>query len=288
MTIQNFKTTPFAAHHSADSRERAQRSKNPHTVPVREMAAPVRSAIGLEDMQDAHEIARLLAMPFPIFAQTVARLLETLGYDNVQTMKAMHKRGKGRNAHGGYDLRMYLPTPLTHGLVIAQVKQYKEPVPRSFVDELRGTMLRLGARQGLLVTTSTFSASAVEAVQGAQYAAPVRLMDGRELARLLRTHPESSQPVTNSADAPARTIAVPSPASNLWSGSRQRSDRLEPEFLDGQGIPPDETAPASKPTTSGQEGVTLTVRVAVCLAPAAPCGKTADEHGTAVGERGRP
>ena len=249
------------------------------------MGAPARAALNLEDMQDAHEIARLLAMPFPLFARTVAHLLESLGYTNVQAMKAMHRRGKGRNAHGGYDLRMYLPTPLTHGLVIAQVKQYKEPVPRSFVDELRGTMLRLGARQGLLVTTSTFSASAIEAVQGAQYAAPVRLMDGRELARLLRALPANTAPVSDPGDAPARTMAAPFSASNQRPDNRQGSGRLEPEFLDGQGAPPHKTAPTGMPAAPQREGVTLTVRVAVSLAP---CGKTANEQEDAAGERRRP
>ena len=88
-------------------------------------------------------------------------------------------------------------------------------MPRSFVDELRGAMLRLGASQGLLVTTGTFSASAIEAAQAAQYAAPVRLMDGPELARLLRAHPERSTLVSAPAPSPSAPAPHPTPASRL-------------------------------------------------------------------------
>lgn len=62
--------------------------------------------INRADVAEAAEIARLLDMPFPVFAQTVARLLEHLGCANVAAMKPVHGQGKGRNAHGGYDLRM--------------------------------------------------------------------------------------------------------------------------------------------------------------------------------------
>ena len=61
-------------------------------------------------------------------------------------------------------------------------------MPRQSVDVLRGTMLRLGANQGLLVTTSGFSPAAVEATQAAQHVAPVRLIDSCELAMLLLRH----------------------------------------------------------------------------------------------------
>ena len=100
-------------------------------------------------------------------------------------MKPMHLRGKGRNAHGGYDIRAYASSKLTRSMVIVQIKQYNRPLPRIGVDELRGTMVRVGARQGLLVTTATVSAAARDAVQAGQYAAPIRLIDGTELANLL-------------------------------------------------------------------------------------------------------
>ena len=153
-------------------------SCRPHPCPPAE--APTRSTV-----PQALTQADLLQMPFPVFACTVADLLQRLGYAQVAFMKAMHGRGKGRNAHGGYDIRALSASQRTRSLVIVQLKQYQRPLPRLNVDELRGTMLRVGASQGLLVTAGTLSAAAVEAVQAGQYAAPVRLIDGSELARLL-------------------------------------------------------------------------------------------------------
>jgi hypothetical protein len=129
---------------------------------------------------------RLLALPFPEYAACVARLLTALGYRNVRTMGALH--AKGRNAFGGMDLTADQGQGLTASKVIVQVKQYQGPVPRAFVDELRGTMLRVGAHQGLLVTTSEFARAAAEAAQSGQHAAPVRLVEGRELVRLLSSY----------------------------------------------------------------------------------------------------
>lgn len=271
MPTENLKLNrPAAANLFARAAHRLARPDRPHTVPVAEMASPFPSSttppIDREDVADAAEIARLLALPFPAFAQAVAGLLQCLGYTDVAAMKAMHGRGKGRNAHGGYDLRMYLPTRLTRGLVIAQVKQYREAVPRSFVDELRGAMLRLGARQGLLVTTSTFSASAIEAAQAAQYAAPVRLMDGQELARLIRTHPQGlKSPAVHTA--PIRPSIAPPSASAARPARGERADGKQPTFLDGQSLPPDSTV-SSKGVLPTPENVTLTLRLDICVAPA--------------------
>lgn len=130
----------------------------------------------------------LLTLPFPAFVRTVCVLLTRLGYQNVGTVKPMHRKGRGRNAHGGLDIEAYLPQGLTRTRVIAQVKQYSRPVPRSFVNELRGTMLRHGAQQGLLITTATFSPTAREAASALSDTLPIQLVDGAELMRLLLEH----------------------------------------------------------------------------------------------------
>jgi len=69
-------------------------------------------------------------------------------------------------------------------LVIAQIKQYRRPVQRRFIDELRGAMLRTGARQGLVISTGTFS-EAAEQVASSERLAPIRLVGGDELAALM-------------------------------------------------------------------------------------------------------
>jgi restriction endonuclease Mrr len=129
--------------------------------------------------------AELQQMPFPLFARLIADLLQSLGYEEVSFMKPMHLRGKGRNAHGGYDIRAFQSSKLSRSMVIAQLKQYRRPLPRLGVDELRGTMVRVGASHGLLITSGMVSPSAREAVQTGQHIAPVRLIDGIELASLL-------------------------------------------------------------------------------------------------------
>ncbi len=68
-----------------------------------------------------------------------------------------------------------------------QAKQYRRPVSRRFVDELRGAALRTGAQQGVLLTTSTFYLPAYRAVwKGCPL--PVRLVDGSEMLDLLIAH----------------------------------------------------------------------------------------------------
>ncbi len=285
MPTENLKRNrPAAANPFARATHRAARPSRPHTVPVAEMASstsfPTLPPIEREDVADAAEIARLLDMPFPAFAQSVAELLESLGYTDVAAMKAMHGRGKGRNAHGGYDLRMYLPTRLTRGLVIAQVKQYREAVPRSFVDELRGTMLRLGASQGLLVTTSTFAASAVEAAQAAQYAAPVRLMDGQELACLIRQHPQG-------IPSPAASRTAPTLASTVRPIGTQKAGQKEAAVIDGQSMPPNKTVINSKERLPSSENVMLTLHFDVCLAPAVSDSSARNRQDSAVCEEKR-
>jgi hypothetical protein len=147
----------------------------------------------------------LLRLPFPLFVQTIASLLPQLGFTNVEVVKPMYGQGKGRNRHGGMDIQAVVPS--TGETVIIQAKQYRLPVPRCFVDELRGTMLRVGAGQGVLVTTSTFSPSAIEAVQAGQYAAPIRLVDGSELLRLFQTQKQVSQ----SSGSSSSSVFQPSP-----------------------------------------------------------------------------
>ena len=164
----------------------------------------------LHDMPDASQIReRMMSLPFADLTRAVARLLEKIGYRDVRLMGTPY--GKGRNVHGGLDIRALLPSDLTQAAAIAQVKQYREPVPRSFVDELRGAMVRLGAQQGLLVTTSSFAPAAMDAATAGQGSLPVRLIDGAELAALMTLHGVQVGP-----DAPAipnktgpRAISMP-------------------------------------------------------------------------------
>ena len=137
--------------------------------------------------QMAQTSAYLLALPFPAFALLVAQLLKRLGYEEVSLRGTTARRG--RNRYGGLDIEAFINVGLTKSRVICQLRQYdREPVSRLNIDVLRGAMLRTGAIQGLLVTTSTFAPAAIEAAQAAQHLAPVRLIAGEELAHLVQSH----------------------------------------------------------------------------------------------------
>ncbi len=135
---------------------------------------------------------RLLALNYRAFAHCLCLLLHRLGYEDVHV--AGRTRWKGRNREGGYDIEASLPAGVGRRRIIVQVKQFDAlPVFQRAVDELRGTCLRAGAAEALLITTSTFSpvvlrnAELQAGTAGAQVA-PVRLLDGNELLDLLVLH----------------------------------------------------------------------------------------------------
>lgn len=119
---------------------------------------------------------QLLAMDFHSFEAFIGQLLAAMGYQDVQVTD--------RTSDGGLDILASTQTGLTKALFIAQVKKYTYAVHRRFVDELRGTMLRVGAQQGLLITTSTFSEGARQAAENNHIAA-VTLIDGIQLLDLI-------------------------------------------------------------------------------------------------------
>jgi len=123
----------------------------------------------------------LYRLEYAAFEQVMKRLLYQSGYLSVHLIGRNHQ--PGHTPSGGLDLAARSMTELTSVLTIAQVKQYRGPVPRRFVDELRGAMLRLGAEQGLLLTLSQFSQ--VAHIAAKSKVAPVKLIEGAEILDLL-------------------------------------------------------------------------------------------------------
>ena len=123
----------------------------------------------------------LYRLEYAAFEQVMKRLLYQSGYLSVHLIGRNHQ--PGHTPTGGLDLAARSMTELTSVLTIAQVKQYRGVVPRRFVDELRGAMLRLGAEQGLLLTLSRFSQAAHTAAKSK--VAPVKLIEGAEILELL-------------------------------------------------------------------------------------------------------
>ena len=124
----------------------------------------------------------LFALDYAAFDALMHALLERSGYAPVLQSERKHKRGRTRS--GGLDIRAYTRTDLASSLTLIQIKQYRRVVSRRFVDELRGTMLRLNAEQGLLLTTSTFSRVAWRAAALTEVA-PIRLLDGKAIRGLM-------------------------------------------------------------------------------------------------------
>jgi restriction system protein len=129
--------------------------------------------------------AKLLVLPLSAFEQLVLKLIRQSGYANAHLAERMDRRG--RTLVGGLDLKAYCQTDIAQSLTIAQVKRYTSPVPRRFVDELRGTMLRTGAKHGLLMTTSVCSKAAHQAASAIPLL-PITILEREDLLNLLIDH----------------------------------------------------------------------------------------------------
>ena len=170
----------------------------------------------------------LQSLSFHAFEHCIERLLKEMGYRSVDLLDRKHLRQFTR--HGGLDMQAQSRLGVTDTSVILQLKQYTRPVSRRFVDELRGTMLRLGAGQGLIITTSSFSKVA-HRVAAENRLAPVRLIDGEELIELLCQH----------------AIGITQTGKNKWRLDRSFLKKLRKRY-------PKSTPPAAKASSSARGG----------------------------------
>lgn len=132
-------------------------------------------------------LERLKWLSFGGLERGVQALLRSEGLKGVTIVGNTHWRGRSR--FGGVDLRAWWPIRNGRLLTLVQVKQPKEglAVQRRFVDELRGAMLRYGASYGMIVTTGSFAEQA-ETIVRHYPGLPVRLINGRQLAKLMVKH----------------------------------------------------------------------------------------------------
>src|SRR5258708_184120 len=151
--------------------------------PTQPIGRPPRD-LDLRDLKsDLHQ--QLMSLSFHGFEHAIHKLLTRMGYSDVQILS--RRSWKGRAHHGGRDMDAFAQIGVTRARVIVQAKQYRRPVQRRFVDELRGVMLRTEASQAILVSTSFFPGIARATAQ-ADTRIPVRLIDGAELLDLLIEH----------------------------------------------------------------------------------------------------
>ena len=112
------------------------------------------------------------------FEAIVAELLRAMGYVDVVE--------RGGPFDGGVDVVACRVDAWGHRAEIAvQAKRYSAPVGRRFVDELLGAFRRQRYAEALLVTTSEFSAQAVQAASGEPN---LKLVDGPKFVDMLAAH----------------------------------------------------------------------------------------------------
>lgn len=153
-------------------------------------APEVSSPLSPEEALHARLDEQVRALGVRGFERLVAQVLMASGYEEVRVLRDHTRKRlsrKGRTDHGGADLTAALRAEFGVRRVLVQVKQYHRPVSRRFVDELRGALLRSDAREGLIVTTSSFSPSARSAALE-DHLGPIYLLDGAMLRDLLVAH----------------------------------------------------------------------------------------------------
>lgn len=106
----------------------------------------------------------------------VKRLLEAMGYENVQVTS--------KSGDGGVDVIADIEVGITLVREVIQVKQRQGSLHRPILDQLRGSLHRFDATRGTIITTGRFSRGAQEAAFE-RGAAPITLIDGARLIELL-------------------------------------------------------------------------------------------------------
>ncbi|MCY4540656.1 MAG: restriction endonuclease [Chloroflexi bacterium] len=113
------------------------------------------------------------------FEHLIKRLLEEMGYENVEVTAATNDKG--------VDVIGEIELGISRVREVIQVKRQQSNVGRGILDSLRGSLYRFDAVRGTIITTSGFSKGA----QGEAFAkgqAPITLIDGERLISLLIEH----------------------------------------------------------------------------------------------------
>ena len=118
----------------------------------------------------------LLDMDAYAFEYLVKRLLEEMGYQNVEVTQ--------RGGDGGVDVIGEIELGITSVREVVQAKRHRKTIQRKDLDALRGSLYRFDAVRGTIVTTSKFT-SGVQKAAFERGAAPITLIDGDKLVDLL-------------------------------------------------------------------------------------------------------
>lgn len=113
------------------------------------------------------------------FENLVRRLLEEMGYEDVETTSPANDKG--------VDVVGNIEVGITAVREVVQVKRHRSNIQRPVLDALRGSLHRFGAVRGTIINTSGFS-KGTRSAAFERGAAPITLIDGDKLIDLLIEH----------------------------------------------------------------------------------------------------
>jgi len=126
------------------------------------------------------QLASYLATMNPFkFEALIKLLLEEMGYTGVEVTSPTNDKG--------VDVVANIELGISSVREVVQVKRYKGSINRRVLDELRGSLHRLDAVRGTIISTGSFSSGTKQAAFE-RGAAPITLIDGDKLLDLLRQH----------------------------------------------------------------------------------------------------
>jgi len=140
----------------------------------------IRALIRQQEASVRESLVEILSKLDPlVFEHLVARLLEEMGYENVEVTS--------RSGDGGVDVVADIELGITSVREVVRAKRHKQAIQRKDLDALRGSLHRFHAVRGTIITTSRFSKGTREAAFEPGVA-PITLIDGEKLVDLLIEH----------------------------------------------------------------------------------------------------
>ena len=113
------------------------------------------------------------------FEHLIKRLLEEMGYSDVEVTAASNDKG--------VDVVAEIELGISHVREVIQVKRQKSNIGRPILDQLRGSLHYFQAVRGSIISTSGFAKNAQKSAF-APGVAPITLIDGDRLVNLLIEH----------------------------------------------------------------------------------------------------
>ena len=142
-----------------------------------EASPTLEALIHAENAEARVKLAAYLAAMNPYdFEHVVKRLLEAMGYEDVEVTSASNDKG--------VDVVADITVGISQVREVVQVKRQKASIGRPTLDGLRGSLHRFDAVRASIISTGAFTKGAQEAAFE-RGAAPITLIDGDNLIDLL-------------------------------------------------------------------------------------------------------